>query len=147
MTDQGGAEVIPIGHLADVAGTYAAWQRASDREKASRALFREAVLAARDQEATLQTIADALGMTRQAIHKLIREQERQEDHEAAYAARYSPDNARRSLGRSGGYARPQCGGCKRFLKRADDVCPSCGYAGHGGYVGVPAPTSHLERYR
>lgn len=37
--------------------------------------------------------------------------------------------------------------CKRFLKRRDDVCPNCGYAGHGGYVSVPATTSHVERWR
>lgn len=66
---------------------------------------------------------------------------------ARYAARYSPEAARRSLGRTGGYARPQCGGCKAFLKHAGAQCSACGYMEQGGYLGVPAKTSHLERWR
>ena len=49
--------------------------------------------------------------------------------------------------RSGWRQAPQCGGCKRILTRPDAVCPGCGYLAGAGYVGVPATTSHLERYR
>jgi hypothetical protein len=48
---------------------------------------------------------------------------------------------------SGWREQPQCGGCKRPLRTHEAICPGCGYAGHGGYVGVPATTSHLERWR
>lgn len=60
------------------------------------------------------------------------------------AARYAPKPISRM---SGWRETPQCGGCKRILKRPDAVCPGCGYANHGGYVGVPATESHLERWR
>lgn len=65
----------------------------------------------------------------------------------AYAARYSPNNAQRALGRSSGGPVPQCGGCKRFLKHHGAQCESCGYLDGGGYMAVPAKTSHLERWR
>jgi hypothetical protein len=56
--------------LAACAETHAAWARANDREKASRALFREAVSEARDGGAKLDEIAGALGVTRQAVQKV-----------------------------------------------------------------------------
>lgn len=65
----------------------------------------------------------------------------------AYAARYKPENARRSLGRTGGYARPQCGGCKAFIKYEGAQCSACGFMDGGGYLAVPAKTSYLERWR
>ena len=66
---------------------------------------------------------------------------------AAYAARYSPEAARRSLGRTGGYNRPQCAGCRACLKHAGAQCSACGFMDGGGYLAVPAKTSHLERWR
>jgi hypothetical protein len=67
---------------------------------------------------------------------------------AAYAARYAPRNAQRALGRSSGWAAvPQCGGCKAFLKYPGAQCSACGFMDGGGYLAVPAKTSHLERWR
>jgi hypothetical protein len=66
------------------------------------------------------------------------------DDQAAYLARRY---AGRGRGMSGWRQAPQCGGCKRLLKRPDATCPSCGYVNGGGYMGVPASTSHLERWR
>lgn len=66
----------------------------------------------------------------------------------AYAARYRPDNARRALGGSSGWRQlPQCGGCRAILKYPGAQCKACGLMGEGGYLGVPAKTSHLERWR
>jgi hypothetical protein len=66
----------------------------------------------------------------------------------ALAARYKPDNARKSLGRSSGWKQlPQCGGCRAIIKYPGAQCKACGLMGEGGYLGVPAKTSHLERWR
>lgn len=107
----------------------------------------ECVLDARANGAKLADIAAALGTTRQYVQKLIREAQRAEDEEAFLAARYDPENARRSLGKTGGYSRPQCPGCRSFIKHAGAQCKRCGFMGEAGYLSVPATTSHLERWR
>lgn len=67
---------------------------------------------------------------------------------AQWIARYKPENARRALGRSSGWREvPQCGGCKALIKHPGAQCKVCGYMDGGGYLGVPAKTSHLERWR
>jgi hypothetical protein len=72
---------------------------------------------------------------------------------AAYAARYRHENAIRALG--GGFSgwgadvggKPQCSGCRAFIAHPTAQCEACGYLPGGGYVGAPAKTSHLERWR
>ena len=70
-----------------------------------------------------------------------------EDQLSQLVARYKPENARRSLGRTGGYDRPQCPGCRAFLKHRGAQCTNCGFMDGAGYLSVPAKTSHLERWR
>jgi hypothetical protein len=66
----------------------------------------------------------------------------------AWAARYAPRNAQRALGRSSGWHElPQCAGCRAILKHPGAQCSACGFMDGGGYLGVPAKTSHLERWR
>lgn len=139
------APVAPPESLNDVREALAFWERARDRERASMDMLREAVDIARQDGATLAEIAAELGRTRQYVQKLLREWL---EREAALEADHRRLE-RGPIGRMSGWksGTPQCGGCKRFLKRADAVCPGCGYAGHGGYVGVPATTSYLERHR
>lgn len=67
---------------------------------------------------------------------------------AAYVARYKPENARRALGGSSGWHElPQCSGCRAILKHHGAQCTACGFMDGGGYLGVPAKTSYLERWR
>lgn len=129
--------------LADVAGVLRTWENARDAERAAMDMLREAVDIARQDGATLAQLAGELGRTRQYVQKLLREQERRESDIERDARRLARGDHHSGWKRG----QPQCGGCKRFLSSADDVCPSCGYAGHGGYVGVPATTSYLERHR
>lgn len=140
----GGSPDLPE-HLLDVAAAYELAELARKRATEARQLLVAAIERARfDHDETLQTIGDHLGagVSRQYVQKLIREAERDAKREAEYARWH--ENA---PGGSRNGPTPQCAGCKRFLKRHDDVCPNCGYAGHGGYVAVPAKTSHLERWR
>lgn len=70
------------------------------------------------------------------------------EQEHAYARRYAPENAQRALGRKSGWRDlPQCPGCRAILKYHGAQCTACGFMDGGGYVGVPAKTSHLERWR
>lgn len=70
------------------------------------------------------------------------------DQLRAYAARYKPENARRAVGRSSGWRElPQCAGCRAIIKYPGAQCSACGFMDGGGYLGVPAKTSHLERWR
>lgn len=138
-------------HLLDVRAALELWERARDREREAMALLIAKVETARvDHEEPLAAIAGAMaGRTRQYVQKLLRAAQTDAEQREQLERRYAPEAAKRALGRSSGFkaGTPQCAGCKRFLKRADAVCPGCGYAGHGGYVGVPAETSHLERWR
>lgn len=57
--------------------------------------------------------------------------------------------ARAAAGRSSGWRRgpPQCPGCKRLKSSPVAVCEGCGFLPGAGYVGVPARTSYLDRWR
>lgn len=41
----------------------------------------------------------------------------------------------------------QCAGCKRLKPLGQHHCANCGYLDGAGYIGVPAPTNYLERWR
>jgi hypothetical protein len=137
---------VPAEHLLDVAAAYELAELARRRAAEARDLLLAAVDTARHVHfEPLQSIADHLGagVSRQYVQKLLREAEERETALAADGQRLQRP-AKRSGWKRGA---PQCGGCKRFLRSGTDICPGCGYAGHGGYVGVPAATSHLDRHR
>lgn len=135
-------------HLRDIATALEEWEAARDAEREAMARLVATVDVAReDYGEPLQSIADVLCRTRQYVQKLLRRARTEEEERAYLEARYNPENARRSLGRTGGYDRPQCPGCRAFLKHAGAQCSNCGFMGDGGYLGVPAKTSHLERWR
>lgn len=136
------APVGPPASLAHVSQALTFWERQRDAEREAMDWLREAVDTARQDGATLAEIAAELGRTRQYVQKLLRGAVEADEREA-YLARQSAN----APGGSRNGPTPQCAGCKRFLKASATVCPSCGYAGHGGYVGVPATTSYLERWR
>lgn len=135
-------------HLLDVAAALELWESAREAERAAMARLVAAVDTAREDHAEpLQCIADVLGRTRQYVQKLLRKAETEREHAAYLEARYNPEAARRSLGRTGGYNRPQCPGCRAFLKYEGAQCSNCGFMGQAGYLSVPAKTSYLERWR
>ena len=136
-------------HLLDVGAALELWEIARDREREAMALLVAAVDVAReDHEEPLAAIAAVMkGRTRQYVQKLLRKAATARAHEAYEAARYNTENARRSLGRTGGYNRPQCPGCRAFLKHQGAQCSACGFMDGAGYLSVPAKTSHLERWR
>lgn len=141
--------VAAPGHLADVSAAREHWEGARDREQLARAVLVAAVEDARTMGAKLTEIAGAMGVTRQAVQKILREAEQVRREDAAVRARYAPGNAKRALGRSSGWGSgsPQCSGCKSFISHPGAQCSQCGYLDGAGYVGVPAQTSHLERWR
>ena len=65
--------------------------------------------------------------------------------------------ARRAVGRSSlGVGADQCEACHKMLRLGEAICEGCGWMqggargrskGRGAWVGVPAKTSHVERWR
>lgn len=132
--------------LADVAAAYEYLQQCRDREQRAKSIFVQVVVDADMAGHGPRAIAAQLGVTRQYVQKVIRE---------FYAAEAENEKREAELERStrkrdrlsGWRENPQCGGCKRLLKRPDQQCPGCGYVNGGGYLGVAATTSYLERWR
>lgn len=112
--------------LAACTETHAAWQRSVDREKASRALFREAVAEAREGGAKLADIAAELGVTRQAVQKVLREVRREEDERELAGAMLERQVNGMIREERAGLGRVNCGSCGAFKSRPHSVCSQCG---------------------
>lgn len=117
--------------LADVREAYSEWQAAADRAARYRSILVECVLdARRDHGAKLAEIAEAMGVTRQMVQKIIREAERGEaeaDAEADYyAAKARADERAHMKGLGFTPADRQCGVCHRFKSAPSAVCDYCG---------------------
>lgn len=68
------------------------------------------------------------------------------EHQAAeQEAAYDRHLARKWPGARGGGM--QCAACKRIKRLGEHQCTSCGYLDGAGYLGVPAQTGYLERWR
>lgn len=133
-------------HLLDVGTALEVWELARKREREAMAQLVAAVDVAREEfdEPLAAIVAVMKGRTRQYVQKLLRRARTEEEQAAYMAARYSPEASRRSLGRTGGYNRPQCPGCRAFLKHKGAQCSNCGFMDGAGYMGVPPKTSYLD---
>lgn len=132
--------------LADVREAYEYLQACRERAERAKSVFVQVVIDADLAGHGPRAIAAQLGVTRQYVQKVIREywaaEAENEKREAELAA-----SVKRKDRLSGWHENPQCSGCRRLLSRPDQQCPGCGYVNGGGYLGVPATVSHLERWR
>lgn len=116
--------------LADVREAYSYWEGCRERAERARSILVECVLDARRDGSKLAEIAEAMGVTRQMVQKIIREAERGAelaDREAAYWTAKAKADEREALRGLGFTAKDrQCGVCHRFKSAPSAVCDFCG---------------------